>query len=176
MAYYRKSADQTLLVIGNYKTQQQTLTLPSKLKHIVLNNLPQLKTEGNEIMLEGYQAVIARWCSSYKFVSEIRGGRVPIIDISPPDVKIETTFFQRKFFSTTPYNYPQKQHKKRTSDLSEVPILRLFLKILPPSAPLPASYQIPPDCTLNGIFQSSDTFFLYPSRMFSISFSALAHC
>ena len=58
MAYYRKSADQTLLVIGNYKTQQQTLTLPSKLKHIVLNNLPQLKTEGNEIMLEGYQAVI----------------------------------------------------------------------------------------------------------------------
>lgn len=58
MAYYRKSADQTLLVIGNYKTQPQTLTLPSKIKHIVLNNLPQLKTEGNEIMLEGYQAVI----------------------------------------------------------------------------------------------------------------------
>ena len=102
--------------------------------------------------------------------------RTPTRLISPPDVKIETTFFQRKFFSTTPYNYPQKQHKKRTSDLSEVPILRLFLKILPPSAPLPASYQIPPDCTLNGIFQSSDTFFLYPSRMFSISFSALAHC
>ena len=45
MAYYRKSADQTLLVIGNYKTQPQTLTLPSKIKHIVLNNLPQLKTE-----------------------------------------------------------------------------------------------------------------------------------
>ena len=63
MAYYRKSADQTLLVIGNYKTQQQTLTLPSKLKHIVLNNLPQLKTEGNEIMLEGYQAVILEMLS-----------------------------------------------------------------------------------------------------------------
>ena len=58
MAYYRKSADQTLLVIGNYKTQPQALTLPSKIKHIVLNNLPQLKTDGNEIMLEGYQAVI----------------------------------------------------------------------------------------------------------------------
>ena len=58
MAYYRKSADQTLLVIGNYKTQPQTLTLPSKIKNIVLNNLPQLKTEGNKIMLEGYQAVI----------------------------------------------------------------------------------------------------------------------
>lgn len=63
MAYYRKSADQTLLVIGNYKTQQQTLTLPSKLKHILLNNLPQLKTEGNEIMLEGYQAVILEMLS-----------------------------------------------------------------------------------------------------------------
>ena len=58
MAYYRKSADQTLLVIGNYKTQPQTLTLPSKIKYIVLNNLPQLKVEGNEILLEGYQAVI----------------------------------------------------------------------------------------------------------------------
>ncbi len=103
-------------------------------------------------------------------------GRVPTKLIFPPDVKIETTFFQRKFFSTILCNYPQKQHKKRTSDLSEVPILRHFLKILPPSAPLPASYQIPPDCTLNGIFQSSDTSFLYPSRMFSISFSALAHC
>ena len=58
MAYYRKSADQTLLVIGNYKTQPQTLTLPSKIKNIVLNNLPQLKADGNEITLEGYQAVV----------------------------------------------------------------------------------------------------------------------
>ena len=58
MAYYRKSDDLTLLVIGNYKTQPQTLTLPSQIKNIVLNNLPQLKTEGNEILLAGYQAVI----------------------------------------------------------------------------------------------------------------------
>ena len=78
-------------------------------------------------------------------------GRGPIKVISPPDVKVETTFFQRKFFSTTPSNYPQKQYKKRTSDLSEVPILRCFLKTLPLSTPLPASYQIPPNCTLNDI-------------------------
>lgn len=58
MAYYRKSDDLTLLVIGNYKTQPQTLTLPSQIKNIVLNNLPQLKMEGNEILLEGYQVVI----------------------------------------------------------------------------------------------------------------------
>lgn len=95
--------------------------------------------------------------------------------ISPPDVKIETTFFQRNFFSTIPCNYPQKQHKKRTSDLSEVPILRCFLKILPLSASLPASYQIPPDCTPNGIFPSNDTSFPHPIRTFSISFAALAH-
>ena len=88
---------------------------------------------------------------SYRFVSEISGGLVPTMDMSPPDVKVETTFFQRKFFSTTPSNYPQKQYKKRTSDLSEVPILRCFLKTLPLSTPLPASYQIPPNCTLNDI-------------------------
>lgn len=103
------------------------------------------------------------------------GGLVPTRLISPPDVKIETTFFQRNFFSTIPCNYPQKQHKKRTSDLSEVPILRCFLKILPLSASLPASYQIPPDCTPNGIFPSNDTSFPHPIRTFSISFAALAH-
>ena len=58
MAYYRKTDNLTLLVIGKYKTQPQALTLPSQIKNIVLNNLPQLKMEGNEILLEGYQAVI----------------------------------------------------------------------------------------------------------------------
>ena len=117
---------------------------------------------------------------SCSFVINVRSltncGRGPQTESVPPDVKIETTFFQRNFFSTIPCNYPQKQHKKRTSDLSEVPILRCFLKILPLSAPLPASYQIPPDCTLNGIYPSNDTSFLYPIRTFSISFAALAHC
>ena len=114
--------------------------------------------------------------SSMKTISRTNCGLGPIRVIVPPDVKIETTFFQRKFFSTIPCNSPQKQHKKRTSDLSEVPILRCFLKILPLSAPLPASYQIPPDCTLNGISPSNDTSFPYPIRTFSISFAALAYC
>lgn len=127
-------------------------------------------------VIPGLIAILARWCSSYCSSSSGRIGRVPTRLMEPPDVKIETTFFQRKFFITTPCNHPQKQHKKRTSDLSEVPILRCFLKILPLSAPLPASYQIPPDCTLNGIYPSNDTSFLYPIRTFSISFAALAHC
>lgn len=58
MAYYRTSTAQTLLVIGNYKTEPQTLTLSSKIRNVALNNLPQLKTEGDTITLEGYQAVI----------------------------------------------------------------------------------------------------------------------
>lgn len=126
-----------------------------------------------------HRAMISRLeaFSSWAYVSfdSTSPGRGPIILISPPDVKIETTFFQRNFFSTIPCNYPQKQHKKRTSDLSEVPILRCFLKILPLSASLPASYQIPPDCTPNGIFPSNDTSFPHPIRTFSISFAALAH-
>lgn len=58
MAYYRMTAAQTLLVIGNYKTEAQTLTLPVKIRNVVLNNLPQLKTDGDQITLEGYQAVV----------------------------------------------------------------------------------------------------------------------
>ena len=58
MAYYRTTTAQTLLVIGNYKTKPQTLALPSKIRKVVLNNLPKLRTEGDRITLEGYQAVI----------------------------------------------------------------------------------------------------------------------
>ena len=58
MAYYRTTAAQTLLVIGNYKTEAQTLTLPAKIQKVVLNNLSRLKAEGDQITLEGYQAVI----------------------------------------------------------------------------------------------------------------------
>lgn len=112
----------------------------------------------------------------YFFTYFVTSGLVPTKLISPPDVKIETTFFRENF--STPYHAItlKSSAKKRTSDFSEVPILRRFLKILPLSAPLPASYQIPPDCTLNGIFPSNDTSFPHPIRTFSISFAALAHC
>ena len=102
-------------------------------------------------------------------------GLVPTKLIFPPDVKVETTFFQRKFFITEPCNYPQKIAKKRTSDFSEVLILRHFFKIHLLSALLPASYQIRPDYALYGTFQSIGMSFPYPNDMYSRSSVTLAH-
>ena len=59
MAYYRKSSEKTLLVIGNYQTEPQTVTLPQELKKVVLNNLPTLVEDGKTLTLTpGYQAVV----------------------------------------------------------------------------------------------------------------------
>lgn len=58
MAYYRKSSEKTLLVIGNYQTEPQTVTLPQELKKVVLNNLPTLVKDGKTLTLAGYQAVV----------------------------------------------------------------------------------------------------------------------
>ena len=64
---------------------------------------------------------------SYKFVSEISGGLVPTMDISPPDVKVETTFFQRKFFITELCNYPQKTTQKKNLRFLRSPYFTPFL-------------------------------------------------
>ncbi|MBO7710300.1 MAG: glucohydrolase, partial [Lachnospiraceae bacterium] len=60
MAYFRKGEDQTLLVIGNYQREAQTLPLPGAVKQVVLTNRPgtDLKAGNGEIHLEGYQAVV----------------------------------------------------------------------------------------------------------------------
>lgn len=61
MAYYRKG-EQTLLVIGNYQMEEQTVELPSEYhseyKKILLNNYPELVQEGTALILHGYQAVV----------------------------------------------------------------------------------------------------------------------
>lgn len=57
MAYYRRG-DRTLLVIGNYQKEEQTVELPSSYQKVLLNNYPELITEGNSVRLSGYQAVI----------------------------------------------------------------------------------------------------------------------
>ena len=67
MAYYRKSEDQTLLVIGNYQTEAQTVELPCSIKKVLLDNtkaeqggnmeLPPV--QDGKVTLEGYQAIVA---------------------------------------------------------------------------------------------------------------------
>ena len=56
---YPKSSEKTLLVIGNYQTDPQTVTLPQELeKKVVLNNLPTLVRDGKTLTLAGYQAIV----------------------------------------------------------------------------------------------------------------------
>ncbi len=57
MAYYRRS-DKTLLVIGNYQCQEQSITLPAAYKKVLLNNYPELSADGLSLKLSGYQVII----------------------------------------------------------------------------------------------------------------------
>ena len=59
MAYLRKSGSQCILVMGNYQKEPQTLPLPSAPKKILLNNLHDLKTDGERVTLDGYQVIVA---------------------------------------------------------------------------------------------------------------------
>lgn len=58
MAYFRKNDEKTLLVIGNYQTAEQDVKLPAPIKHVLLNNYPDLKTDGDTITLQNYQALV----------------------------------------------------------------------------------------------------------------------
>ena len=58
MAYFRKSKDQTLLIMANYQNEPQKLPLPGSIRKVVLTNtFDPLFTE-TEITLDGYQAVV----------------------------------------------------------------------------------------------------------------------
>lgn len=57
MSYHRK-ADKDVLVIGNFQRERQSVTLPAEVEKILLNNYPDMKLEGKELILEGYQAVV----------------------------------------------------------------------------------------------------------------------
>ena len=56
---------------------------------------------------------------SYCSYSSTVGGLVPTRLISPPDVKVETTFFQRNFFITEPCTYPRKIAQKKEPPISQ---------------------------------------------------------
>lgn len=57
MAYYRKG-DKTLLVIGNYQKEAQSVTLPSPPSHILINNYPDIQKKDNTLSLYGYQVLV----------------------------------------------------------------------------------------------------------------------
>ena len=57
MAYYRKG-DKTLLVIGNYQMEEQTVTLPSPYKCILLNNYSNLTKNEHMLTLQASQVLI----------------------------------------------------------------------------------------------------------------------
>ncbi len=58
MAYYRKTKDQTLLIIANYQNEPQKLPLPGSVKKVVLTNTSDPSFTETEITLDGYQAVV----------------------------------------------------------------------------------------------------------------------
>ncbi|MBR2529242.1 MAG: alpha-glucosidase [Blautia sp.] len=58
MAYFRKDEEQTLLIIGNYQRQEQTLPLPAPCKKLILSNLPQADIQGDQVHMAGYQVLV----------------------------------------------------------------------------------------------------------------------
>ena len=58
MAYYRKDAQNTLLVIGNYQNRPQEVTLENAPGTILLNNCERLAADGKTLFLEPYQFLV----------------------------------------------------------------------------------------------------------------------
>lgn len=57
MAYYRKG-DKTLLVIGNYQREEQTIPLPAPYKNVLINNYPDIAASDDSVKLHGYQVLV----------------------------------------------------------------------------------------------------------------------
>lgn len=58
MAFTRSSEEQTLLVIANFQNEPQSVTLDAPYKKVVLGNYADVQTDGTEVTLKGYQAVV----------------------------------------------------------------------------------------------------------------------
>lgn len=58
MAFYRRSAEKTLLVIANYQKEERTFALADTVKEVLINNLEELKINDGKLKLSGYQAVV----------------------------------------------------------------------------------------------------------------------
>jgi oligo-1,6-glucosidase len=57
MAYYRKG-DRTVLVVGNYQRELQTIELPAPYRKLLLNNYQDVEEDGTRICLKGYQVLV----------------------------------------------------------------------------------------------------------------------
>lgn len=58
MAYYRKGSGHTLLVMGNYQKEVQSVRLPKAVKKVLLNNKKEFRQEGDVLLLDGYQFLV----------------------------------------------------------------------------------------------------------------------
>lgn len=58
MAYYRKSSEKTLLIAANFQVEEQSIHLEHGYKKVLLNNYPDVQTDGNGIKLQNYQVLI----------------------------------------------------------------------------------------------------------------------
>lgn len=58
MAYYRKGSGHTLLVMGNYQKEGQSVRLPKAVKKVLLNNKKEFRQEGDVLMMDGYQFLV----------------------------------------------------------------------------------------------------------------------
>lgn len=58
MAYYRKGSGHTLLVMGNYQKEGQSVRLPKAVKKVLLNNKKEFRQEGDVLLLDGYQFLV----------------------------------------------------------------------------------------------------------------------
>lgn len=59
MAFYRKSQENTLLVIANFSTKERVVELETKVKNVVLNNTDSVEfIDDTHLRLKNYQVVI----------------------------------------------------------------------------------------------------------------------
>ena len=58
MAYLRREGSSVLLIAGNFQEEEQVLPLPSKVKKVVLSNLPEVSLTEDSLTLKGWQAAV----------------------------------------------------------------------------------------------------------------------
>jgi oligo-1,6-glucosidase len=58
MAYFRKSAEQTILVVGNFQKEAQDMPLPASVKNVLMNNLESYEESNQTIHLTSYQFLV----------------------------------------------------------------------------------------------------------------------